>query len=110
MTYIRLIFLISTLLLVSSSVNVADIVFLLNESSKIGSHNFQLIRPFLLKILDALDIGPSNVIVGLVPYSNGIEFTLDMFKDRLEILNYLKNSRKRQQEKTKSTAHCCGGH
>lgn len=112
MTYIHLVFLMFTLLLVSSSVNVADTVFLVDESCRIGSNNFQLIRPFLFKILDALDIGPSNAIVGLVPYSNELrlEFTLGTFKGRLEILNYLKNSRRRQQEKTKSTAHCCGGH
>uniref|UniRef100_A0A8B9SDP2 VWFA domain-containing protein n=1 Tax=Apteryx owenii TaxID=8824 RepID=A0A8B9SDP2_APTOW len=60
---------------------------------KIGSKNFQLIRAFLLKIVNALDIGPSNVRVGLVLYSNEprLEFSLDTFKDKSEILNYLKN-------------------
>lgn len=78
---------------VCSSATVADIVFLVDESSKIGSKNFQLIRAFLLKIVNALDIAPSNVRVGLVLYSNEprLEFTLDTFKDKLEILNYLKN-------------------
>ncbi|KAM7122024.1 LOW QUALITY PROTEIN: collagen alpha-4(VI) chain-like [Ciconia maguari] len=78
---------------VCSSATVADIVFLVDESSKIGSKNFQLIRAFLLKIVNALDIGPSNVRVGLVLYSNEprLEFTLDTFKDKLEILNYLQN-------------------
>ncbi|OXB68886.1 UNVERIFIED_CONTAM: hypothetical protein H355_003784 [Colinus virginianus] len=77
---------------VCSSATVADIVFLVDESSKIGSKNFQLIRAFLLKIVNALDIGPNNVRVGLVLYSNEprLEFTLDTFKDKLEILNYLK--------------------
>ncbi|KAM6142961.1 LOW QUALITY PROTEIN: collagen alpha-6(VI) chain [Phoenicopterus ruber ruber] len=76
-----------------SSATAADIVFLVDESSKIGSKNFQLIRAFLLKIVNALDIGPSNVRVGLVLYSNEprLEFTLDTFEDKLEILNYLKN-------------------
>uniref|UniRef100_A0A669PT78 VWFA domain-containing protein n=1 Tax=Phasianus colchicus TaxID=9054 RepID=A0A669PT78_PHACC len=76
-----------------SSATVADIVFLVDESSKIGSKNFQLIRAFLLKVVNALDIAPSNVRVGLVLYSNEprLEFTLDTFKDKLEILNYLKN-------------------
>ncbi|XP_021243394.1 collagen alpha-6(VI) chain isoform X2 [Numida meleagris] len=78
---------------VCSSATVADIVFLVDESSKVGSKNFQLIRAFLLKIVNALDIGPGNVRVGLVLYSNEprLEFTLDTFKDKLEILNYLKN-------------------
>ncbi|XP_067148283.1 collagen alpha-6(VI) chain-like [Apteryx mantelli] len=78
---------------VCSSATIADIVFLVDESSKIGSKNFQLIRAFLLKIVNALDIGPSNVRVGLVLYSNEprLEFSLDTFKDKSEILNYLKN-------------------
>ncbi|XP_062424459.1 collagen alpha-6(VI) chain-like [Rhea pennata] len=78
---------------VCSSATIADIVFLVDESSKIGSKNFQLIRAFLLKIVNALDIGPSNVRVGLVLYSNEprLEFTLDTFKDKSEILTYLKN-------------------
>uniref|UniRef100_A0A8C7EDV7 VWFA domain-containing protein n=1 Tax=Nothoprocta perdicaria TaxID=30464 RepID=A0A8C7EDV7_NOTPE len=82
-----------TLLLVCSSATIADIVFLVDESSKIGSKNFQLIRTFLLKVVKALDIGSSNVRVGLVTYSNEprLEFTLDTFKNKLEILNYLKN-------------------
>uniref|UniRef100_A0A8B9DX88 Collagen alpha-6(VI) chain n=1 Tax=Anser cygnoides TaxID=8845 RepID=A0A8B9DX88_ANSCY len=78
---------------VCSSATVADIVFLVDESSKVGSKNFQLIRAFLLKVVDALDIGPRNVRVGLVLYSDEprLEFTLNTFKDKLEILNYLKN-------------------
>ncbi|NWY00126.1 CO6A6 protein, partial [Nothoprocta ornata] len=76
-----------------SSATIADIVFLVDESSKIGPKNFQLIRTFLLKVVNALDIGSSNVRVGLVTYSNEprLEFTLDTFKNKLEILNYLKN-------------------
>uniref|UniRef100_A0A8C3B5Q7 VWFA domain-containing protein n=1 Tax=Cairina moschata TaxID=8855 RepID=A0A8C3B5Q7_CAIMO len=78
---------------VCSSATVADIAFLVDESSKVGSKNFQLIRAFLLKVVDALDIGPRNVRVGLVLYSDEprLEFTLNTFKDKLEILNYLKN-------------------
>ncbi|XP_064361525.1 collagen alpha-6(VI) chain [Dromaius novaehollandiae] len=78
---------------VCSSATIADIVFLVDESSKVGSKNFQLIRAFLLKIVNALDIGSSNVRVGLVLYSNEprLEFTLDTFRDKSEILNYLKN-------------------
>ncbi|KAM8810908.1 collagen alpha-6(VI) chain [Eudromia elegans] len=78
---------------VCSSATIADIVFLVDESSKIGSKNFQLIRTFLLKVVNALDIGSSNVRVGLVLYSNEprLEFTLDTFENKLEILNHLKN-------------------
>uniref|UniRef100_A0A8C3XLS6 VWFA domain-containing protein n=1 Tax=Chelydra serpentina TaxID=8475 RepID=A0A8C3XLS6_CHESE len=71
--------------------SVADIVFLVDESSRIGLRNFQLIRTFLLKIVNALDIGPHNVRVGLVLYSDEprLEFTLNTFEDKSDILNYL---------------------
>ncbi|KAM9646830.1 LOW QUALITY PROTEIN: collagen alpha-6(VI) chain [Morphnus guianensis] len=82
-----------SVLAVCSSATVADIVFLVDEYSKIGSKNLQLIRPFLLKIVNALDIVLSNVRGGLVLYTNEprLELTLDTFKDKSEILNYLKN-------------------
>uniref|UniRef100_A0A674KHD4 VWFA domain-containing protein n=1 Tax=Terrapene triunguis TaxID=2587831 RepID=A0A674KHD4_9SAUR len=75
-----------------SSASVADIVFLVDESSRIGLRNFQLTRTFLLKIVNALDIGPNNIRVGLVLYSDEprLEFTLDTFEDKSDILNYLK--------------------
>ncbi|CAM4530985.1 unnamed protein product, partial [Caretta caretta] len=71
--------------------SVADIVFLVDESSRIGLRNFQLTRTFLLKIVNALDIGPNNIRVGLVLYSDEprLEFTLDTFEDKSDILNYL---------------------
>uniref|UniRef100_A0A674KDA6 VWFA domain-containing protein n=1 Tax=Terrapene triunguis TaxID=2587831 RepID=A0A674KDA6_9SAUR len=77
---------------VCSSASVADIVFLVDESSRIGLRNFQLTRTFLLKIVNALDIGPNNIRVGLVLYSDEprLEFTLDTFEDKSDILNYLK--------------------
>ncbi|CAM2105657.1 unnamed protein product [Caretta caretta] len=74
-----------------AKVPAADIVFLVDESSRIGLRNFQLTRTFLLKIVNALDIGPNNIRVGLVLYSDEprLEFTLDTFEDKSDILNYL---------------------
>uniref|UniRef100_K7GEE6 VWFA domain-containing protein n=1 Tax=Pelodiscus sinensis TaxID=13735 RepID=K7GEE6_PELSI len=76
---------------VCASASVADIVFLVDESSRIGLRNFQLTRTFLLKIVNALDIGPNNVRVGLVLYSDEprLEFTLTTFVNKSDILNYL---------------------
>ncbi|KAL8165473.1 UNVERIFIED_CONTAM: hypothetical protein K2H54_045761 [Gekko kuhli] len=77
---------------VCSSASVADIVFLVDESSRVSEKNFQLTRALLLRIINALDIGPDNVQVALVLYSDEprLEFTLDTFEDKLEVLNYLK--------------------
>ncbi|XP_067326315.1 collagen alpha-4(VI) chain-like [Anolis sagrei] len=76
---------------VCSSASVADIVFLVDESSRIGQRNFHLIRTFLLKVISALDIGPDNVRVALVLYSDKprLEFSLDTFEKKPEVLNYL---------------------
>ncbi|XP_074844397.1 collagen alpha-4(VI) chain-like [Carettochelys insculpta] len=76
---------------VCSSASVADVVFLVDESSGIGLRNFQLTRTFLLKIVNALNIGPNDIRVGLVLYSDEprLEFSLDIFEDKSDILNYL---------------------
>ncbi|XP_063003668.1 collagen alpha-4(VI) chain-like [Elgaria multicarinata webbii] len=75
-----------------SSASVADIAFLVDESSRIGQGNFHLIRIFLLKVISALDIAPDNVQVALVLYSDKprLEFSLDTFESKTEVLNYLK--------------------
>ncbi|KAM6450855.1 collagen alpha-4(VI) chain-like [Liasis olivaceus] len=77
---------------VCSSASVADIVFLVDESTRVGQKNFQLIRTFLLKIINALEIAPDNVRVALVLYSDEprLEFSLNTFEDKSEVVNYLK--------------------
>ncbi|XP_056376656.1 collagen alpha-6(VI) chain-like [Hyla sarda] len=76
---------------VCSSAVVADIVFLIDESSSIGDINFQLTRVFLHKVINALEIGLNNVRVGLVLYSNEptLEFKLNTFNEKYEILDYI---------------------
>ncbi|KAM4689023.1 collagen alpha-4(VI) chain-like [Discoglossus pictus] len=76
---------------VCSSASVADIVFLVDESSSIGATNFQLTRVFLHKVLNALDIGLNNIRVGLVLYSDEprLEFKLNTFDAKSDILNYI---------------------
>ncbi|XP_063778423.1 collagen alpha-6(VI) chain-like [Pseudophryne corroboree] len=76
---------------VCSSASVADIVFLIDESSSIGDTNFQLTRVFLHKVINALEIGSKSVRVGLVLYSDipRLEFKLNTFKEKYEILDYI---------------------
>ncbi|KAG8572802.1 hypothetical protein GDO81_012168 [Engystomops pustulosus] len=76
---------------VCSSAIVADIVFLIDESSSIGDVNFQLTRVFLHKVINALDIGLNKVRVGLVLYSDhpNLEFKLNTFNEKYEILDYI---------------------
>ncbi|CAN2389704.1 von Willebrand factor type A domain, partial [Pristimantis euphronides] len=77
---------------VCSSASVADIVFLIDDSSSIGDVNFQLTRVFLHKVINALEIGLNNVRVGLVLYSDkpSLEFKLNTFNEKYEMLDYIK--------------------
>ncbi|XP_018418248.1 PREDICTED: collagen alpha-6(VI) chain-like [Nanorana parkeri] len=76
---------------VCSSASLADIVFVIDESSGIGNTNFQLTRVFLHKVINSLEIGFNKVRVGLVLYSDqpNLEFKLDTFKEKYEILDYI---------------------
>ncbi|XP_030062199.1 collagen alpha-6(VI) chain isoform X2 [Microcaecilia unicolor] len=76
---------------VCSSASVADIVFLIDESSSIGMSNFQQTRVFLHNVVSALDIGQRKVRVGLVLYSDEprLEFALNSFYEKYEILDYI---------------------
>ncbi|XP_044535330.1 collagen alpha-4(VI) chain-like [Gracilinanus agilis] len=78
-------------LAVCTSASLADIVFLVEASSRIGLENFQLAVEFLGKIIHTLNIGPSKVRVGLVLYSDEprLEFGLDTFLSQSEILSHL---------------------
>ncbi|KAM5156748.1 collagen alpha-4(VI) chain-like [Mantella aurantiaca] len=76
---------------VCSTASLADIVFVIDESSDIGDTNFQLTRVFLHKVVNALETGLNKVRVGLVLYSDkpNLEFKLNTFKEKYEILDYI---------------------
>ncbi|KAJ1101693.1 hypothetical protein NDU88_006758 [Pleurodeles waltl] len=76
---------------VCSTASVADIVFLIDESTTIGTQNFQLTKYFLSTVINALDIGLNNVRIGLVLYSDEprLEFSLDTFNDKYEMVDYI---------------------
>ncbi|XP_063736075.1 collagen alpha-6(VI) chain-like [Eleginops maclovinus] len=72
--------------------NVADIVFIVDESSSIGNENFRLMRNFLHSIVSSLDVSPTRVRVGIVTYNNITtpRVYLDSFNHKDELLNYIK--------------------
>ncbi|XP_047455499.1 collagen alpha-6(VI) chain-like [Mugil cephalus] len=71
--------------------NVADIVFIVDESGSIGVPNFQLIRTFLRSMVSNLDIGQTNVRVGIVTYNDmpRPQAYLNTFRSKDEILQYI---------------------
>uniref|UniRef100_A0A671U651 VWFA domain-containing protein n=1 Tax=Sparus aurata TaxID=8175 RepID=A0A671U651_SPAAU len=72
--------------------NVADIVFIVDESGSIGTANFKMVRTFLHSIVSGLEISWAKVRVGIVMYSNGAspQVYLDSFDDKSELLNFIK--------------------
>ncbi|KAK6326962.1 hypothetical protein J4Q44_G00026070 [Coregonus suidteri] len=75
-----------------SEASLADIVFIVDESSSIGNANFQLVRGFIHKIVDGLEINFNRVRVGIVLYSNkaSAQVYLNSFQEKSNILQYIK--------------------
>ncbi|TDH11240.1 hypothetical protein EPR50_G00058720 [Perca flavescens] len=71
--------------------NIADIVFIVDESGSIGTENFQLVRTFLHSIVSSLDVRPNKVQVGIVTYNEDstARVYLDTFDKREEILQFI---------------------
>jgi len=47
-----------------------DIIFVVDESGSVTSDNFNLVKTFLSKLVESLDIDSGNTRVGLVTYSD----------------------------------------
>ncbi|XP_060706238.1 collagen alpha-6(VI) chain [Hemiscyllium ocellatum] len=79
---------------VCQTASVADVAFLVDESSSVGEANFELIRNFLHNFIKVLDIGSEKVRVGLVQYSNTptayVHFKTH--QDKGEILRHIANT------------------
>uniref|UniRef100_A0A8C4Z1K8 VWFA domain-containing protein n=1 Tax=Gadus morhua TaxID=8049 RepID=A0A8C4Z1K8_GADMO len=71
---------------------VADVVFIVDESGSIGGTNFQLMRTFLQKMVERLDVQPNRIRVGIVMYNDNPKgrVFLDTFNDKNEILQFIK--------------------
>ncbi|XP_070768097.1 collagen alpha-6(VI) chain-like [Enoplosus armatus] len=72
--------------------NVADIVFIVDESGSIGPDNFQLVRTFLHSMVSGLNVRPSRVRVGIVTYSDEAtaQAYLNTFGHKAEILQFIR--------------------
>lgn len=70
----------------------ADIVFIVDESGSITTPNFQLVRAFLHSIVSGLEVGQSQVRVGIVQYSDRAmaQVYLNTFDSKDELLKFIK--------------------
>uniref|UniRef100_A0A8K9XBR3 VWFA domain-containing protein n=1 Tax=Oncorhynchus mykiss TaxID=8022 RepID=A0A8K9XBR3_ONCMY len=75
-----------------SEASLADIVFIVDESSSNSTANFQLVRGFIHKIVEGLDIDCKRVRVGIVLYSNkaSAQVYLNSFQEKTDILQFIK--------------------
>ncbi|KAL0985323.1 hypothetical protein UPYG_G00155470 [Umbra pygmaea] len=75
-----------------SDASLADIVFIVDESGSIGNDNFQLVRGFIHKIVEGLNVGFNSVRVGIVLFNDGASsyVYLNTFQKKEDILSSIK--------------------
>lgn len=71
--------------------NVADIVFIVDESGSITTPNFKLVRNFLHSLVSGLEVSPNRVRVGIMTYNDAAraQVYLNTFKDKSELLDFI---------------------
>ncbi|XP_076412047.1 matrilin-2 isoform X2 [Peromyscus maniculatus bairdii] len=85
-----------TALLESSCENKrADLVFIIDSSRSVNTHDYAEVKEFILDILQFLDIGPDVTRVGLLQYGSTVknEFSLKTFKRKSEVERAVKRMR-----------------
>ena len=68
--------------------NLADIVFILDGSSSIGDADFEKAKRFLYKFIEALNVRPAGIRVGLVQFADNPykEFLLGEYTNKNDLL------------------------
>ena len=60
--------------LTGCNVNALELFFVTDESGSVGYSNYQIMKSFVHDIVNAFDIGPDDVQVGLMSYSSPYTF------------------------------------
>ncbi|KAM3859799.1 von Willebrand factor A domain-containing protein 2 [Diretmus argenteus] len=69
-----------------------DILFLMDGSYSVGKGSFERSKHYVLKLCQALDIGPDKVRVGLIQFGSipRLEFALDTYTTKEELRKHMK--------------------
>ncbi|NWH63688.1 CO6A3 protein, partial [Geococcyx californianus] len=75
------------------TVAVADIIFLVDSSWRIGKEHFQLVRKFLYDVVKALDVRGNDFRFALVQFSGNphTEFQLNTYPSTQDVLSHIAN-------------------
>ncbi|XP_037658817.1 matrilin-2 isoform X3 [Choloepus didactylus] len=73
----------------------ADLVFIIDSSRSVNTHDHAKVKEFIVDILQFLDIGPDVTRVGLLQYGSTVknEFSLKTFKRKSEVERAVKRMR-----------------
>ncbi|XP_067844020.1 collagen alpha-3(VI) chain-like [Heptranchias perlo] len=80
---------------VTEVVNKRDIVFLIDGSANVGNAYFPVLRDFIRRIIDTLNIGRDSVQVAVAQYSNDVrtEFYLNSHSTKAEVVSHINRLR-----------------
>ncbi|XP_033615897.1 matrilin-2 isoform X3 [Fukomys damarensis] len=73
----------------------ADLVFIIDSSRSVNTHDYAKVKEFIVDILRFLDVGPDVTRVGLLQYGSTVknEFSLKTFKRKSEVERAVKRMR-----------------
>lgn len=68
-------------------------MFVLDESGSVGQNNYEIVKNFVIDMVKHFDIGPHNVRIGLITFSNMaiLHFQLNQYNTSESIVNAIKN-------------------
>ncbi|XP_018093529.1 matrilin-4 isoform X2 [Xenopus laevis] len=75
------------------STGYVDLVLVIDGSKSVRPQNFELVKEFVINIVDSLAISAQGTHIGLVQYSSRVrtEFSLDQYKNAQDIKTAVKN-------------------
>lgn len=70
-----------------------DLVFLVDESGSVGQDNFDILKDFMNRIIQHLNIGPRDNQVGIATYASTAqrEFDLDSYSTKPSLIHAVRN-------------------